>query len=47
MKVGGIVNALKIFKAIITPFSGSDFCGQKVVQGDVIRKEVDRNLTQR
>lgn len=42
-----IVKALKMFKAIVTPFSGSDFCGQKVVQNEVIRKEVDRNLAQR
>lgn len=47
MKVHGIVKALKIFKAIIIAFSGSDFCGQKVVQAEVIRKEIDRNLTQR
>lgn len=42
-----IVKALKIVKAIITPFSGSDFCGLKVIKVEVIRKEVDRNLRQR
>lgn len=36
------VKALKILKAVITPFSG-----QKVVQAEVIRKKADRNLTQR
>lgn len=38
--------ALKFFKESITSVSGSDFCGQKVIQAEVIGKEVQRPLTQ-
>lgn len=35
---------LKVFKYNITTFIGSDFCGQKVDQAEMIRKEVEKNL---